>query len=232
MTAPATAPPSAADTSLAAQAAIAEQAASLLRNAWPQLNPQALRDTLPQFKLAVAAIAHRYGQAAASAALQFYLDRRVAAGIPGRPSLRVAPLPSLDKVGATVDWATGPLWGNPDVEAAERQLDAAVQKLVLDVGRDTITGAVRQDRAAKGWARVPESGACSFCALLATRGAVYKQDTVTFRSHDHCRCHAEPVFNAYEPSAQIREWQAIYRALPHGTPKQLRLGFRRALEGR
>lgn len=203
----------------------------MLRNAWPQLDVRALQDTLPGFKLTVAAITRRYGQAAATAAMHFYMAQRRSAGVRIPVSLRPAGTPPLAQVGSTVDWAVGPLWGaEPDVAAAEKQLDAAVQRLVLDVGRDTVTGAVRQDRAAKGWARVPEPGACSFCALLATRGAVYKSDTVTFRSHDHCRCHAEPVFGVYEPSAQIRQWQALYQSIQHGSPAQTRRNFRKALE--
>lgn len=40
------------------------------------------------------------------------------------------------------------------------------------------------------FARVPEPGACSFCLMLASRGAVYTAKTVgaVNKFHDHCRC--------------------------------------------
>lgn len=56
----------------------------------------------------------------------------------------------------------------------------------------------------QGWVRVPESGACSFCRTLATRGAVYKKNTGNFRSHLRCRCQARAVLNA-QAAAVIRE---------------------------
>lgn len=233
MTAPAAPVSSASGTSLAAQSAVAEAAASLARAAWVQIDLSRLSETLPQFKLAVASAVHRYGQAAATAALRFYMQQRLAAGVTGRiPTLRVAAPSPLPQIGSAVDWATAPLWGESDVATAQARMDAAVERLVLNTGRDTIIDAVRQDREAKAWARVPESGACSFCALLATRGAVYKHDTVSFRAHDHCRCHVEPVFNKYEPSAQIRQWQDMYASIPHGKPAEMRRDFRRLVEGR
>lgn len=42
------------------------------------------------------------------------------------------------------------------------------------------------------FARVPEPGACNWCLMLASRGAVYSKDSVGMtratRFHDHCRC--------------------------------------------
>lgn len=45
----------------------------------------------------------------------------------------------------------------------------------------------------KGWARIPEPGACAFCRMLASRGAVYKRNTGNFHSHNRCRCTARAV---------------------------------------
>jgi hypothetical protein len=88
---------------------------------------------------------------------------------------------------------------------------------VLDLGRDSIIDSVHKDTQAEAWARVTEPKPCAFCALLATRGAVYKSEkSAEFEAHDHCRCHAQPVFTGvpFEASAQIREFQAFYRAHP------------------
>lgn len=52
-----------------------------------------------------------------------------------------------------------------------------------------------------GYRRVPEPGACAFCLMLATRGAVYSSASTAGgdnRFHAHCRCHpqAETRFDA------------------------------------
>jgi hypothetical protein len=126
-----------------------------------------------------------------------------------------------------------------------RQLDGAVQNLVLDQGRDTIIGAVRQDKYAKGWARVTSPGACSFCVMLALRagtGFLYtSKQSANFRAHTPnadgsgglCQCHAEPVFTAYEPSARMREAQAMWESSTKGrSGNDARNAFRQASEGR
>ncbi len=53
------------------------------------------------------------------------------------------------------------------------------------------------------WRRVPEAGACDFCLMLATRGAVYRTAQTAGDGNDyhrHCRCDAalETDFNARE----------------------------------
>lgn len=118
------------------------------------------------------------------------------------------------------------------VAAARTNLTGAVEKLVLDVGRDTIINSVAADPKAKAWARVPEPGCCYFCAMLATRGAVYNEESVQFKTHDHCRCQPEPVFNAYEPTAQIREWQALWAETTRGVHgmKNMQKAWRKAFE--
>ncbi len=49
-----------------------------------------------------------------------------------------------------------------------------------------------------GWRRyrrVPAPGACSFCLMLASRGAVYSTYDRAKAGHFHCRCAAEPETN-------------------------------------
>jgi len=109
--------------------------------------------------------------------------------------------------------------------------EQVAQKLVADTGRGTVQGAVRQDRQATAWARSAARGACAFCKLLASRGAVFKRDTADFRAHDGCHCGVIPVFKGqrFELSDHAKEWERIYRefAAPH-PGDQLRL-FRQAL---
>jgi hypothetical protein len=117
---------------------------------------------------------------------------------------------------------------------AKARLAAASERQALDAGRDTIIENAQRDAKARGWARVPEPGACSFCLMLATRGAVYRSESkAAFKSHDNCRCHVEPVFNAYEPSALIRQAQALWASSTRGkSGNAARIAFRQAVEGR
>lgn len=193
-------------------------------------------ESLQQYVTTVTALTHYFGKASAAGAASSYETERKAAGVPGLFTARLAPAAPLEKIDRSVRWATQDLWlPEPDVEATRSKLTGVIEKNVLDTGRHTTLNAVHLDRMAKGWAREPEPGACSFCALLATRGAVYKSEqSGGFRSHDHCRCICVPVFNAYEPSAQIREWQQIYKESKKGVhgPAATRKAFRSALEAR
>jgi hypothetical protein len=204
-----------------------------LEAAWQLLDVADLERTLPRFKLAVAALVQRYGAASRTLAAQFYRAQRLSAGVGGRAPLRPAPLPDVKRVDRSIGWATKGLWSQePDVASARELVTGVTDSLMLDAGRNTIVDTVRADPRAQAWARVPEPGCCYFCAMLATRGAVYKEDTAGFQAHNKCRCHVEPVFTAYEPTAQIREWQALYRSATAGHRGDLLNAFRRAYEGR
>lgn len=202
--------------------------------AWQQLDVADVSNTLDAYTMAIYALTQRFGQASATLAMRSYVADRVAAGVGSKFTPRPAPLPAAQQVAKTVNWAVGPLFSaQPDVATAKTNVDGSIGRLVQNVGRDTIVNAVKADPKAKGWAREPEPGCCSFCALLSTRGMAYRSEkSASFLSHNACRCHASPIFNAYEPSAQIREWHALYRqstAGVHGM-KNLQNAFRRAFE--
>ena len=203
---------------------------------------------MPQFTAAVRAIVRRYGRASAAGALAYYQQERRAASVPGRPVSKLAPTPADSVIESAVSWATTDLYGpaTPEAETKALQLlDGAVQNLVLNQGRDTIIGAVRQDKYAKGWARVTSPGACSFCIMLALRagaGFLYRsKQSADFRAHTPnangsgglCQCHAEPVFTAYEPSAHMRDMQQLWTDSTKGrSGNDARNAFRQAVEGR
>ena len=216
----------------AAQATLAALAVREVVRVWHLLDVGHLAASLPQFAAVVAALVQHYGTASAGLAARFYEEARAAAGVRGPFTAVPASPPGLDQVEAELKWATRNLWSaTPDVQAARTLVTGAADRMVLDTGRETVTGAVQHDRRARGWARVTEPRACSFCLLLATRGAAYRSEqTAEFRSHDHCRCHVEPVFGAYEPTAEIRHWQAVYREATRGKSGQdARNAFRQAV---
>lgn len=232
----------------AAQAAFVSLIADLIARAWDALfDPHDLKGSTPKLAAAVEAIVTHYGRASSAAALDFYRSERRATGVPGRPSLNLSPVAPTEDVRAAVERALHPLYGpvTPEaIQTAQNVLTSETEQMVLDQSRGTLVGAVEADREAKGWARVTEPGACSFCRLLATRGAIYKTETSgDFRAHHKqsdgsggtCRCHVEPTFTEYEPTAQARQDLADYRDLTEKYGKSGRdilIAWRQHVEGR
>ncbi len=65
------------------------------------------------------------------------------------------------------------------VDTADRSSAGAADREVLRAGRDLIDRASRQDRRVVGRARITDGNPCAFCAMLASRGAIYtSQSTV------------------------------------------------------
>ncbi|MFE0974291.1 hypothetical protein ACFW5U_35505 [Streptomyces rochei] len=207
--------------------------------------PSRLRESVPDWLAAMNAVVAQYARTSTALAAEFYDAQREAAGVPGPFTVPVADPPPEEQTTASLRWATKDLWPREPEEAtpaqlepmdvrlaqAQKKAEQVAQKLVADTGRGTVREAVRQDRQAVAWARAAALGACYFCKVLATRGAVYEQDTADFRAHDGCHCGVVPVFRGqrFELSPHAREWERIYREYAQGHPgDQLRL-FRRAL---
>lgn len=91
-------------------------------------------------------------------------------------------------------------------DTAKNAVAAKAQKLVADGGRAPLEKEVNQKRyGAVGYARVVDPDPCPFCAMLASRGAVYRTDSFNssnslftgdgrFKVHDGCGCLLEPVY--------------------------------------
>jgi hypothetical protein len=111
-----------------------------------------------------------------------------------------------EKVGRAIAWATQPLVeGDGDVPA---RLAEVVQIETARPYRDTITANRRRDPEAVGWQRV-SAGGCSFCRMLASRGAVYRAETARFASHTNCHCTAQPVFKGNDPGDEASVIQYV-----------------------
>lgn len=190
--------------------------------------PARLQQTVPPWITAANTLIGQYSQASASLAADYYESERVAAHVTGTFTVPLLDPPPDEQVQESLRWATKDLWPrDPEdpattpaqllplderLDAAETKAEAVAQKLVQDTGRGTVVGAVRSDKQAVAWARSAALGACAFCKLLASRGAVYKADTVTFRAHDACHCMALPVFRGqkFELSDQAQKWADLY----------------------
>lgn len=158
---------------------------------------------------------------------------------------RTAPLIVADdvpvKAVATSMLVTGPVSiraalrrGTPvgvAVRIAAGRSAAAAMRHVLNGGRETVTQSTAADGEALGWARAPSGKACHFCAMLASRGPVFSDDTVHFRAHDGCSCAVEPVYrHDAEWPAGSRRYQQIWRESTRGlSGAEARRAFRDAV---
>lgn len=109
----------------------------------------------------------------------------------------------------------------------------AASRQVLNGGRATTLTLVGADDQAVGWARLTDGNPCAFCALLASRGPVYKTaETVGFKAHDHCACTAIASFSRSQAwPGQARDYERLYRGATKGFHGQDAINaFRRAYE--
>lgn len=118
------------------------------------------------------------------------------------------------------------------LDTARAESAAAAMRHVLNGGRDTVVATTNADRRALGWARATSGRACGFCAMLASRGPVFGDDTVGFRAHDRCTCSAEPVYRRdAEWPAGARDYQRLWQDTTAGlSGKDARNAFRQAVE--
>lgn len=98
------------------------------------------------------------------------------------------------------------------VDAAVARLGAQCGQLAMAGGRGLIDATVRYSGRARGYRRVTDGRPCAFCAMLASRGPVYSQETAFFRSHRFCGCSAEIVYRDWVPSEREADWAAAYKA--------------------
>lgn len=226
----------------AQQKALTTLLAKALGSAWDLVDYHDLSGTLPKFQATVAGLVRWFGLTSAKVAADFYQHQRQLAGVAGKFTPRLADPPALPQVQAVTSWATKGLWsptGYHDgdgplelpghIQTARTLVEGATQKMVVDTGRHTLLNAVSGDGKARGYVREAQPNACYFCALLAIRKPVYKEDSFaksnekfdddkelpsTIKVHDHCHCIPVAVWSStYKQPAHVQEWQARYDAM-------------------
>lgn len=89
-------------------------------------------------------------------------------------------------------------------------LAAAGARVAINGARNATTQASYRDGRVLGWIRISDGDPCYFCAMLISRGAVYRNEFTAgvgaredgrtflgdglFKYHDNCGCTAEPVY--------------------------------------
>ena len=123
------------------------------------------------------------------------------------------------------------------VREARASSAGEVMRLALDGSRSLIDNAVGSDRAILGVQRRTAPSPCHFCAMLASRGPVYRSvETARFRAHASCACQPEPVYQDRAPLTPqaLVEREKWDRAKQLGRDEGVRteVMFRRIHEGR
>ncbi|MGP3940515.1 VG15 protein [Streptomyces sp. 6N106] len=119
-----------------------------------------------------------------------------------------------------------------DLASAGRGAANAADREAIRSGRDLVGQASQRDRRVVGWARVTDGDPCHFCAMLASRGAIYKTQFSAAttsdgdprpddpegltRYHDGCHCQVVPIYSRNDflnPEARrlSREWREVTR---------------------
>lgn len=134
--------------------------------------------TFDEFELIYGAIVDKYGNLAASSALIAVENSRRAADLwEELPTPEIAgPVPE-QQVKKSLAWAAGSA-SVEDVRSLALVLTGPLGRLVQQRARQTVWNAAASSGGKARYARLPEPGACAFCLMLASRGAVYTSQTV------------------------------------------------------
>lgn len=194
---------------------------------WGLLDLRNVIASWPQVRTAIAAIITEQSQVMGQAGNAYYQQVRATAGVLGLPPvLTVPPPPAENLIRATLD-STGPYsllarikQGRDVSEAAQvtgAMVGAAATRLIQNGARTAVLQAVQQDSAAVAWYRVTAADPCAFCAMLASRGAIYRSAaSAGFKAHSRCRCSAAAVFSkedarALKDNDLYRQWKQVTR---------------------
>lgn len=180
---------------------------------WPILNLRAPGSTYAEWQAAMQALAVRNRAAATTLGTSYVGAAWLAAGQADAPTLVPAsdlPVEQIQtalRVTSLVAYRRS-LGAGLEPQQAEQsalvQVSGSIARAVADAARE----AAAESTIASGgrWSRVTNPGACSFCRMLAGRGAIYRSET-NFASHDHCGCSLISEFGVsgpvpYVPSAK------------------------------
>lgn len=182
------------------------------------LAPPVRMDTLRE---AFHAIQATYGeQAAYLAADHLFLQRSLDDTLSELEFPEVADPAGYEQARAGFNWTTAKYreeFAPELVPMAREKLAGVLNRLVSQPAHDTVAKAV--ETAGTGYARVPEPGACSFCLMLASKGAAYSKESVQSANgyHDNCRCVGIEVKSDADLPRINRElhdlWQATSKKL-------------------
>jgi hypothetical protein len=197
---------------------------------WSTVDPDDLAATIAPFTHAGSVLVRGGRKASAAAAGRYYVDFRRMEGIRGTtfvtlPAALEATVVEGALRGAGLAGIKRARQRGATAEQAHRngfvKLAGQASSLVLGGGREALMGAISSDPASQGWQRVTSGGACAFCRMIAGRGLHSKDEgALSFESHGHCGCTAEPFFEGSgirpDNARFAAEWQEATQGLSGG----------------
>lgn len=97
------------------------------------------------------------------------------------------------------------------------ELSGSAQRLTLSPARNTVMRTFGRSPTIAGWRRITSGTPCPFCAMLASRGAVYSKGSVSFQAHKRCSCTAEPIYGTEAEPPEVlglrEQWNEATRGL-------------------
>jgi hypothetical protein len=158
-----------------------------------------------------------YSAGSSALAADFYDDERERAAPPKLYIAEAVIVDRAEKIRRAVAWASDPLFAGDPATTAGRLADV-VQLESARPFRDTVLTNRRRDPSAVGWRRVTNGG-CKLCVMLASRGAVYSDQTARFATHTNCKCTAQPVFSSNDYGEEANALQYV-ASRKRRTPEQ------------
>jgi hypothetical protein len=126
--------------------------------------------------------------------------------------------------------------GNPlaSQRVMESQLSGAAASRALDGDRESFMRTFQERPQIVGWRRVARPGACAFCRMLASRGAVFSRETADFQAHTpNCRCFPAALYEHEAEPAEVLALREQWNESTAGKSGKAALNaFRRAVETR
>lgn len=179
-----------------------------MRRLWAGLRgvpPTDVRNALLQL---APSLSDQYGAVSAAMAAEWF------EAVSGRTATVGSTVPR-DVVEASVRYGAGPLWKGQQ-ELAFSRIESSVARHAMQYGRNTIARSSRRNN--MRYARAPEPGACAWCIMLASRGAVYHSEVTAGGGpnswHDDCNCVPEPAPYggrvSYDHSSLYDRYKAVW----------------------
>lgn len=205
-----------------AQVELSGEAMGQALRLWPYLDAADVAGSRGRWLALNVALVRLYQRRSAGMASLYLTQFREAEGFPGGP---IVGADTFDAV-----WATKALDGGgpgsllhrvvkydltgPDAKAgATSDMLGAVQKQTLQGGRRVVDESTLANPRSVGWRRVSDGSPCGFCALMASRGPVFKTASsagVGRHWHSKCGCSVEEVFGDWDPTPTEKQFDGDY----------------------
>jgi hypothetical protein len=211
---------------------------------WPSLNFSQLDRTWPGWLAMMQALVAEYHQElAAQSSLLYRGTRQLEIGEPG-PQVLAAP-PAEEWTKKALGYAAPGVYEKALRQQVERQAAehkalvttlGTTTRIALDGARQTMVDAGSKDHSRVRYFRVTDGDPCYFCALAASRGAVYRSaftagDGNAYHDHDSCTVGVTFV-GGHQLDGPAAEAARIYDSVAHLTGKERLNAFRRLWESR